>query len=142
MRLRLAIPLLLTAACSASEGPERTELSAGTWGGENAGVLVNDSIAHVHVGCTFGYFTPVPLDRNARFTVAGNYTLRAYPIVLGPSLPAQYTGVIQGNKLTLTVVVNDTVEDKTVTVGPSVVYFGREPRMGPCPICDLSMKRP
>lgn len=134
--------VLLLGACGRESAapPDRVRLAVGTWGGENAGVLVNDSVAHVHIGCTFGYLpAPVPLDASYHFSATGDYTLRAYPVQVGPSLPARYDGVIEGNKLTLVVTVNDTVEKKTVTVGPAVVYFGREPRMGPCPICRVTM---
>ena len=112
------------------------KLSQGTWGGENAGLIVNDTIAHVHVGCTLGNFpAPVAVDDNGRFSVSGTYVLRAYPVFVGPYLPAQFAGQIAGNRLTLTVTVSDTVENKTVQVGPVSVTFGNEPRMGPCPIC-------
>ncbi|MGH7695979.1 MAG: hypothetical protein ACRENH_13415 [Gemmatimonadaceae bacterium] len=111
-------------------------LSVGTWGGENAGLIVNDTIAHVHVACTLGNFpAPVTIDENGRFNVTGSYVLRAYPVFVGPYHPAQFAGQINGNRLTLTVTVSDTVEKKTVTVGPVTVIFKQEPRMGPCPIC-------
>ena len=112
------------------------ELAVGTWGGENAGVIVSDTTAHVHVACTLGNFPmPVQLDSEGRFSVAGSYVLRAYPVFVGPHLPAQYSGRVSGTRLTLTVAVNDTVEKKTVQVGPVTVTFGREPRMQACPIC-------
>lgn len=112
------------------------KLSVGTWGGENAGVIVDDTIAHVHVGCTLGNFpAPVAIDENGRFNVTGSYVLRAYPVFVGPYHPAHFAGQISGNSLTLTVTVSDTVEKKTVTVGPVTVTFKQEPRMGPCPIC-------
>jgi hypothetical protein len=112
------------------------KLSVGTWGGENAGLIVNDTIAHVHVACTLGNFpAPVTVDENGRFNVSGSYVLRAYPVFVGPYHPAQFAGQINGNRLTLTVTVSDTVEKKTVQVGPVTVTFGNEPRMGPCPIC-------
>lgn len=112
------------------------KLSVGTWGGERAGLIVNDTIAHVHVACTLGNFlAPVAIDENGRFTVTGRYVLRAYPVFVGPYHPAQFAGQVSGNSLTLTVTVSDTVENKTVTVGPVTVTFKQEPRMGPCPIC-------
>ena len=49
--------------------------------------------------------------------------------------PAQFAGQLEGNRLTLTVTVSDTVEKKTVVLGPVTVTFGREPRMQQCPIC-------
>lgn len=111
-------------------------LQKGTWGGENAGVIVGDTVAHVHVACTLGNFpAPVIFQTAGQFTVAGTYVLRAFPVHIGPDLPAQFTGRVAGNRLTLTVTVNDTVEKKAVTVGPVTVSLGREPRMGPCPIC-------
>ena len=112
------------------------QLAPGTWGGDNAGVIVDDTVAHVHVGCTLGNFPgPVALDNAGRFSVAGEYMLRAYPVARGPMLPAQFTGTVRSNRLTLTIAVNDTVEKKNVTLGPVTVRFDEMPRMGPCPIC-------
>jgi hypothetical protein len=61
--------------------------------------------------------------------------LRAYPIAIGPSVPARFVGHLDGATLTMTVVVNDTVQHQTVTRGPVVVKLGDTPRLGPCPIC-------
>jgi hypothetical protein len=119
----------------------RDTLTIGTWGGDNAGLIVNDTIAHAHIGCTLGNFpAPVALERG-RFSVTGAYVLRAYPVYIGPELPAQFTGEIDGNRLTLRVSVNDTVERKVVNLGPVTVTFGREPKMGPCPICKTIVDR-
>ena len=131
--------VLVVAACNgggATGGTTADTLAPGTWGGENAAAIVDDTIAHVHIGCTFGDFRPpVALDQEARFNVEGSYTLRAFPVAVGPSLPAVFTGVVNGNRLTISVAENDTVEKKLVSVGPVTVVLGREPRMGPCPIC-------
>jgi hypothetical protein len=138
MRLSIALTaLIITIACSSDPVPAFNDhLSPGTWGGENAGIIVDDTVAHVHVGCTFGNFPgPVAIDADGHLNAAGSYLLKAYPIEIGPSMPAQLQGVIDGNKFTFSVVVNDTIEKKTTTLGPATVYFGKEPRMGPCPIC-------
>jgi hypothetical protein len=96
---------------------------------------------HVHVGCTSGDFpAPITLDAAGRFSVAGSHHLRLYPVAIGPSMPAQFAGIVNGNRLTFTVAVNDTVEHKLVVLGPSIVIFGREPQMGPCPICTVEMR--
>ena len=93
-------------------------------------------VAHVHIGCTLGNFPlPTAVDDQGRFSADGNYTLRAYPIAVGPELPAVFTGVVNGNLLTLSVAVDDTVEKKLVPLGPVTVVLGREPRMQTCPIC-------
>ena len=111
-------------------------LTPGTWGGENAGAILDDTLAHVHIGCTLGNFPlPTVVDDQGRFTADGNYTLRAYPIAVGPELPAVFTGVVIGNRLTLSVAVDDTVEKKLVPLGPVTVVLGREPHMEACPIC-------
>ena len=117
-------------------------LTRGTWGGENAGAILDDTVAHVHIGCTLGNFPlPAVVDDQGRFSADGNYTLRAYPIAVGPELPAVFTGVVNGNLLTISVAVDDTVEKRLVPLGPVTVVLGREPRMQACPICR-SLARP
>ena len=140
MRPLIATLLILLAGCpdhrvTASRG---AELRLGTWGGDNAGAIVTDTIAHIHIGCTFGDIKGrVPLDAQGRFVLDGTYVLRAYPVYVGPELPAQFSGVVSGNELTLAVAVNDTVQKKVVSLGPVTVKFGTDPRLGPCPICTV-----
>jgi hypothetical protein len=136
----LGLAGLLAAGCSGASTipPSGDLLAEGTWGGDNAGVIVTDSVVHVHVGCTFGDLPgKVPLDADGRFVVDGSYVLRAYPIMVGPALPARFSGRVTGRTLTLAIEVNDTVEKKVVQQGPISVVYGREPRMGPCPICRV-----
>jgi hypothetical protein len=138
----VAATALLAGSCAEAFPPAGDRLAIGTWGGDNAGVIVTDSAFHVHVGCTFGDVTgTVPLDAEGRFTVDGSYVLRAYPILVGPSLPAQFSGRVVGRTLTFAVAVNDTVEKKVVALGPATVVFGRTPSMGPCPICRVPRRR-
>jgi hypothetical protein len=144
---RLGAILLAFAAGSCDDAavlpPAGSRLAIGTWGGDNSGVIVTDSAAHVHVGCTFGDMPgTIELDANGRFTVDGDYVLRAYPVQLGPSLPAQFSGRVIGRTLTLAIAVNDTVEKKVVALGPITVEFGRTPEMGPCPICRAPRRWP
>lgn len=138
------LPALVLTAATCGEGvsvPSDGLLAIGTWGGDNAGVIVTEDQAHVHVGCTFGDMPGrVHLDPSGRFTVDGSYVLRAYPIQVGPSLPAQFSGRVSGSTLTLAVAVNDTVEKKVVALGPVTVRFGRNPDLGPCPICAVPRK--
>ncbi|MDA1081489.1 MAG: hypothetical protein O2973_07400 [Gemmatimonadetes bacterium] len=101
-----AMLVLTVATCSSADRitSPGTELTVGTWGGDMAGAIVNDTIAHIHIGCTFGDLPgPIALNADGRFTVDGNYTLRAFPVVLGPSLPAQFSGVVHGKTLTFAV---------------------------------------
>lgn len=116
--------------------PSDDHLALGTWGGENAGVIATESATHVHIGCTFGDLPgDIVLDGTGRFNLEGSFVLRAYPVQVGPPLPAQFSGRVSGGTLTLAIAVNDTVEKKLVALGPITVVYGRTPNMGPCPIC-------
>jgi hypothetical protein len=142
-----ALAALAAPAAVACSGRDRVaapagELALGTWGGDGAGVIVTDSVLHVHIGCTFGDVAGrVALDASGRFTRDGAYVLRAYPVLVGPSLPAQFSGVVEGKRLTLAVAVNDTTQGKVVSLGPVMVTFGEEPKLGPCPICTVNAMR-
>jgi hypothetical protein len=131
--------LAVVAACSATSPkplPLDGLLPLGTWGGDSAGLIVSDSAAHVHIACTFGDVPGrIPFGAQGQFDVAGSYVLRAYPITVGPSLPARFTGRLEGTTVVMTVTVADTVEHRTVVRGPVVVRLGDAPRLGPCPIC-------
>jgi hypothetical protein len=140
--MRTAIGGLLLAVFALSGCPSDDPVSpdgnllVGTWGGENVAFIVESGTTHIHVGCTNGDFpSPIAVDGDGRFNVSGSYVLRAYPVQIGPPLPAQVAGVVDGRRLTFTVSVNDTVEKKLVVLGPESVTFARDPRMGPCPIC-------
>lgn len=137
----LAVSVAATAivGCSAaSVDPPRLDgkLALGTWGGENAGMIVSDTAMHLHVGCTYGDVSGrIAVTSDGRFDVSGSYMLRAYPIVQGPAVPARFQGQTDGVTATVTVTVNDTVQRKIVVEGPITLRYGDQPRMGPCPIC-------
>ena len=104
----------------------------GTFGGNNAGLMADDTSAHVHIGCTYGdVHAPIVLDPSSRFDVAGEQNITAFPVDRGILHPARFTGSIDGRTLTLTVTLTDTA----VTLGPVSLTFDKEPTMGPCPIC-------
>lgn len=130
---------MVIVACSSSgisPLPLDGKLPLGTWGGDDAGMIVSDTAMHLHVGCTFGDVSGrITLAANGSFDVQGSYMLRAYPIAVGPSVPARFIGRVDGTVTTVTVTVNDTVQHATVVKGPVILQFGDEPRMGPCPIC-------
>lgn len=117
--------------------PANGRLAVGTWGGDSAGVIVTDTLSHVHVGCTYGDMGRVTLDADGRFIVAGSYLLRAYPIAIGPTMPAQFVGRVSGSILSLTVTVTDTIARTVVVRGPVSVRLGTEPVMPNCPICRI-----
>ncbi len=105
---------------------------AGMWGGENAALIADDTSAHIHIGCTYGNIhNRIMLDADGRFDMAGEQNITAHPVDRGILHPARFSGRVIGSTMTLTVTLTDT----TVTLGPVLLWYGKEPRMGPCPIC-------
>jgi len=139
MAYRLLLLLALPAvACSSSPtiGPLDGELPLGTWGGDSSGMIVSDTALHLHVGCTFGDVSGrVHVNADGSFEAVGNYTLHAYPILVGPTDPARFTGKVVGATATVTAIIDDTAQHQTVVHGPVIVSLGVTPRLGPCPIC-------
>ncbi|HEY7232631.1 MAG TPA: hypothetical protein VH539_00715 [Gemmatimonadaceae bacterium] len=137
MRSLLYVAGLVLIACSGAANlpPLDGALPIGTWGGNGAGMIVNDTSMHLHVGCTFGDVSGRVPVVNGAFDVEGSYMLRAYPIAVGPTVPARFTGTVVGKIATVTVTVNDTVQHQTVVEGPVTVALGATPQLGPCPIC-------
>lgn len=139
--------VVAVAACSSGSvtvPPNDGRIALGTWGGDTAGMIVGDTALHLHIGCTYGDISGrVPLNAAGQFDVQGSYLLRAYPIAIGPTLPARFTGHTDGADIIVMVTVNDTVEKKTVVLGPVSVTYLRQPKMRACPICrrpDLMRK--
>ncbi len=118
-------------ACSAATSTPITDV-VGTWGGENAGLIVTNTDVHVHIGCTLGdAIGPIRTDANGRFEANGTYNVDAYPVDRGIIHPANFTGQIVGQTMTLTVSLTDIAR----VLGPVTLTYGKEPKMGPCPIC-------
>src|SRR5881398_1392950 len=131
-----AIVLVLACSGSPSVPPFDGLLPLGTWGGDSGGMIVGDTAMHLHIGCTFGDVSGrVPVDANGRFDVTGSYMLRAYPITVGPAVPARFTGTVDGDRIVVTATIDDTIAHQTVVHGPVSLRLGVEPNLGPCPIC-------
>jgi hypothetical protein len=112
---------------------------AGTWGGDNAGLIADDTSAHVHIGCTYGdIHQALVLDSSGGFDLPGEQNITAYPVDRGILHPARFKGRVTGIEMTLTIALTDTA----VTLGPVLLVYGKEPRMGPCPICRRTGRRP
>lgn len=123
---------LLLAACEGSGPLPPSGSVVGTWGTRDAGFIVSDTSAHVHIGCTYGdVHQPIALDAQGRFDVPGEYNVNAYPVDLGILHPARFIGVVDGSRLTITIVLSDTL----ASFGPVSLTYGTEPTMAVCPIC-------
>ena len=125
--------LLLAVVLSCQSGPAAPIVEiAGTWGGENAGLIAEDTVAHVHIACTLGNARgPIRLDSYGRFEATGTYNVDAYPVDRGIVHPARFSGELDGQVLTLSVTLTDTGQQ----LGPVKLTKGKEPKMGQCPIC-------
>jgi hypothetical protein len=132
IRRGLIAGLVGLAACSGPAAVRPGPLATGTWGGDNAGLIASDTSAHVHIGCTLGnVHQAIVIDPAGRFDVPGVYNITAYPVYRGPDHPARFTGWTDGRVMSLSVTLTDTA----VTLGPVQLVLGRDPQMGPCPIC-------
>ena len=132
-RIPVILSVFAVAACSAATSTPITDV-AGTWGGDNAGMIVNGNDVHVHIACTLGNAVgPIHPDVNGRFETTGTYNVDAYPVDRGITHPARFSGRIVGKTMTLTVSLTDTGQ----VLGPVTMVYGEEPRMGPCPICRV-----
>jgi hypothetical protein len=135
--LMLVPALSLLAACGASR-IEPGSLAVGTWGGEEAGLLVRADGAHAHIGCTYGDIAgPIPFDADGFFDVAAQWNVTAFPIDRGVFHDSRMSGRLRGDRLTFSARLADTGQ----VLGPAVVTFGREPRMANCPICRTPKAR-
>lgn len=124
---------IIALGCVSTPGAPITDVS-GTWGGDDAGLIATDTSAHVHIGCTLGDTNGhIVADADGHFSISGTYDVDAYPVERGILHPAQFTGQITGTMMTLTVVLTDTARQ----LGPVVLTLGKEPKMGPCPICKV-----
>ncbi len=133
MRISVFLPVVTLLACSTVTSTPITEV-AGTWGGDNAGLIVSSTDVHVHIGCTLGdAIGPIHPDSNGRFQASGTYNVDAYPVDRGIVHPASFTGQIIGETMTLTVSLTDIAR----VLGPVTLIYGKEPKMGPCPICRV-----
>lgn len=105
---------------------------SGTWGGDNAALIADDTSAHAHIDCSYGnVHQQIVPDALGRFDVPGEYNITAFPVDRGILHPARFTGSVSGSTMTLLVTLTDTA----VTRGPVELTFGQEPKLGPCPIC-------
>src|SRR2546423_495939 len=130
-RISFLPSVLAILACSAATSTPITDV-AGTWGGDNAGLIVTNTDVHVHIGCTLGDAVgPIKTDDSGHFEVTGTYNVDAYPIDRGILHPAKFSGQIVRQTMTLTVTLTDTGR----ALGPVTLVYGKEPKMGPCPIC-------
>jgi len=85
----------------------------GTWGGEHIGLTILDSTANLEYDCAHGTIDePISTDTEGHFEVTGTHVFEhGGPIRIDETLekyPALYKGRIEGEKMTLILILKDT----------------------------------
>ena len=96
---------VLSVACTGTPAQPRetTMLSSGTWTGDGCLSVSAREGCELVVGCGHGQF-PQPIVRaDGTFDVDGTYRVEAGPVSINPAPPANFSGVLRGPTLTLTV---------------------------------------
>jgi hypothetical protein len=138
MRARTPLLAVVLAAACGTFRLEPGTVAAGTWGGEEAGLIVGADGAHAHIGCTYGDVVgPIPFDAEGRFDVAAQWNVSAFPIDRGIFHEARMSGRLTGRSLIFSANLIDTGQ----SLGPVAVTLGREPKMANCPICRAPRPR-
>jgi hypothetical protein len=117
---------------AAESGGKGGRIAPGAWGGMHIGLTVRQKDARIEMDCAHGTIDGrITPDKQGRFEIAGRYVReRPGPIRLGEDTsgrPARYRGEVSGDKLTLTIV----LEDET-TVGPFELTRGSRARIMKC----------
>jgi len=129
---RLLAFLSLVAAC-ASPRTSPPSVIVGDWGGDHAGLIATPDSGTLEYDCAAGRITePLRPASDGRFVAAGTHTPgHGGPVGIGeilPKRPAVYTGIVDGDLLTLTVVMTDS----NVVVGTFQLTRGRSPHVFKC----------
>src|SRR5580765_7255674 len=102
------ICLLMGVGCAETptQPREASILSAGAWTGDGC-LDVTAGQCELVVGCGHGVFSPPTIRADRTFDVEGTYRVEAGPISVNPAPPATFSGVLNGQTLTLTVTPHD-----------------------------------
>ena len=113
----------ITPAIAPTAVAEPAVLTPGRWAGNGACVNVTGTTVTVTAGCLGGTFPLPQLSADGHFEVDGTLTFGG-PVPANPP-PGHFSGVVQGNALTLTAVSSDR------TFGPFTVRLGDPTPCGP-----------
>src|SRR5207247_9418235 len=74
---------------------------SGTWGGDNAALIADDTSAHAHIGCTYGnVHQQIVADAAGKFDVPGEHDTTASPADRGIQHPPRHAGPNPGQTMT------------------------------------------
>lgn len=127
-----ALAVLAALACAdARTAPPSVIL--GEWGGDHAGLVATPDSGTLEYDCATGRITePLRPRSDGSVTALGTHTPgHGGPVRIDEvpaRRPARYTGRVEGDQLSLTVVLTDSA----VTVGTFVLVRGRSPHVVKC----------
>lgn len=99
---------LLVAACGDTPTqPRDTTLPAGRWTGDGACLSVASDSCDLVVGCGHGQFALPVVHADGTFEVNGTYRIEVGPVSINPAPAAMFSGVLNGQMLTLSVTPSD-----------------------------------
>ena len=99
---------LLAAACTETPTqPRDTTLPTGRWTGDGACLSVAVDGCDLVVGCGHGQFAQPDVHADGTFAVSGTYRIEVGPISINPAPTATFSGVLNGQTLTLSVAPSD-----------------------------------
>ena len=129
----LFVSLAVVACDRAGIVADQPFVVVGTWGGDHAGLIATSVGGTMEYDCATGRITePLIAGSDGRFVAAGTHT----PGHGGPirpdevlqSRPARYDGRVDGDLMSLTVVMTDS----NATVGTFQLTRGRSPKVFKC----------
>ncbi|WP_310467896.1 hypothetical protein [Sphingomonas sp.] len=133
--IRALLPLAMLASCAAvppGEVPPDGAPLAGRWGGEHVGLTLDAAGGTLDYDCAAGTIAgPVIAGRDGGFSASGTHSPgHGGPEQVGEthaSFPARYEGNVRGDRMTLTVRV-----DNGTVIGPYSLRRGAEPVLLRC----------
>src|SRR5207247_8693503 len=106
--LAAGVGALVTCDGTGAAAPRPGPIEPCVWGGDNAGAIVTDASAHVHIGCTAGDTKQALVaDSSGQFDAPGLYNITLYPVARGPDHPARFFGHSDGRVMTLPAALTD-----------------------------------
>jgi hypothetical protein len=99
---------LLVGACGGTP-TQPTSLPTGRYTGSGNGACLSVAAGgcDLVVGCGHGQFPPPTVRADGTFEVDGTYRVEIGPISINPPPPAKFSGVLNGQTLTITVTPSD-----------------------------------
>ena len=128
-RTRLARHVAPRSLAPRASVPSRIE---GSWGGDQIGLRIDSNAATVEFGCAAGSIDePFVTDASGRFSLPGSWWFTPPVVSQGwqpEKRPARYSGVVEGERMTLTV----TLLDDNQLLGSFTLALNQTPRIVHC----------